>query len=208
MSKLRDIPFRHPDDKYSCSGKGAIAQAYFVHAIKKHYKDKKIKVKIEKTTRADDIKGIDYVVSTEFGKKTSFAVTSNWQATGKKYIKVTVGCMYTDRIPHLFNSSADVFAFYNVDYGYKFILIEPNSLREYIEYKYHDVLHKKIMAQNQAEAIREGIMYRRYRKSKGIADLFLFLKIDDIKSNVKIKEIDIPPEAFVGVVVEEVNSTE
>ena len=163
---MNSVAFKHPDDNHGGNKKGAMAQAMF-EAILENGKKTSI-VEWKKTGRAEDVKGVDYIVNNN-GHIMKIGVTSYWVSQFPNHIRMRIGAE-GGRIPHLFNSTATHWAIYSSAKD-KFYIYLVSELQDFMKLalKSIDIRDCRV-----ADAIEDNVIQRRKRKTYGSADLFYY----------------------------------
>lgn len=104
----------------------------------------------------------------------------------KDWIKIPVGSSPGSDGVNIFNSSADLYAFFNFNYSKTFYLIRRNDLVKFYEKKVKDMKSRIAISSDFALVERFGYMFKKNLKNnENEFDIFLYVDITEFLSQFK-----------------------
>lgn len=200
---MKTVAFSHPNDTHGDAMKGTSVQDLFEKVMTDLYPD----CELSKTTRDDDKKGIDYISGNR-----KIALTSCWADGNDTYSKYTICSSKDSKIPHIFDTNADIFVVYSVAKK-EFLIMSVKDIQRYAKDKFPGIENgpdgleaiyfadsSKIVNYRDS-AIEKGLIHRRHRGGI-LIDYFVYPERDVLISSYNAKVIKVPEHLFNGVVYE------
>lgn len=171
--------FKHPSDTHGGFDKGETAQRIVVKFLESHG------VRCEKTSRQQDVLGIDYIITYK-NQKRKIAVNSTWNPTvSKKYCRFCYGGHLNTKIPGCKNSPVDLFFHYNVSHSDSIFYMTKQNLLRYIDKEYGEHLKNNKFSGSVEDAMLRNLPQLRHKDTTNLYDIWILVPIDKMRSFVR-----------------------
>jgi len=141
--------------------------------------------------------GKDFRFTTTEGSQFTVAYGGSFEDIGATHIRIKVGSLGNARAPHLLNSEADYYAFYNAKIKPpKFMVFPTKKLAELLKGEIERKRQSFEATSDKSEAIINRKLYMKKvfvnGKYVGQNDIVIYVPISEISESISCKTIDIP----------------
>ena len=173
--------YKHPADNHGGAYKGAIGQQCFKKSMESHYGSS---AQCEKTSKDLDIRGADFIFKRK-DSEVSVSVKTSWKQQTRNYIPISVGSdSVSGKIPNIFNSNVEAYAFWNIPIGKgEWLIVEAKKLVQYIRDNFEEAIQDKKSSDDIQKSIDGNMMYKRRRVKDGNyygSDYLIYAPYQDI----------------------------